>query len=45
MVLKRAVILKIYYMPNGLTSLFTKKSTEFSGMLGEDEKMFREKNC
>ena len=49
MVLKRAVILKIYYMPNGLTSLdsdwYTKKSTKFSGMLGEDEKMIPEKFC
>ena len=44
--LKRAVILKINYMPNGLTSIIIiiqKKSTKFSGMLGEDEKMIREK--
>ena len=43
--LKRVVILKINYMPNGLTSQIHKKSTKFSEMLGEDEKMTREKIC
>ena len=43
MVLKRAVILQNYYMPNGLTSLIYKKSTKFSGMLGEDEKIITRK--
>ena len=43
MVLMRAVILKIYYMPNGLTSQKHKKITRFSGMLGEDEKWSKKK--
>ena len=45
MVLKRAVFLKVYHMANGLTSLIPKKSTKFSGMVGEGEKIIREKFC
>ena len=44
MVLKRAVILKIHYMPNGLTSIIMKKIQQiFRDQLGEDEKLAEEK--
>ena len=41
-----AVKQESYYMPNGLTSENTQQNcTKFSGMLGEHEKMIREKIC
>ena len=39
MVLKRAVILKIYISEWSNFANTQKQSTKFSGMLGEDEKM------
>ena len=44
MVLKRAVILKIYYMPNGLTSLLHKKIYRIFRDVGGKIKKGSEKN-